>query len=462
MTQAGGLAERLRVAVGAREGEGAVLLWSTAYYFLALCAYYVIRPIRDDIGAASGAENLAWLFTGTLVGMLLVHPLYTAVVSRFPRRKFIALAYRFFIANLVAFYLVFRVADPARDVWAGWVFFIWTSVFNLFVVSVFWSLIADLFRPGQSKRLFGFVAVGGTLGALLGSTITTSLVSVMGALNLLLVSAFILELAVRASQVLDRHEGAMRAAEAADLAAAGVKAVPTRDASTEVIGGGVLDGIKHVLSSPYLLGIAGLMLFYTISSTFLYFAQADIVREAFGDDRVGRTRIYGMRDMAVNAITLVAQLFLTGRVMKWLGVGVALMLLPLVTMLGFAVLGVAPVLLVAMGFEVVRRASNFAIQRPAREALFTVVARTDKYKAKNFSDTFVYRLGDQVGAWAYTGMAVFGLAASGLAFTMVPFAALWLVLSVWLGRRFAALEGSAASGEAATTPTPAPIPVAGR
>lgn len=449
MSESNGLAVRLRAAVGAREGEGAVLLWSTAYYFLVLCAYYVIRPIRDDIGAASGAEKLAWLFTGTLVGMLAVHPLYTAVVSRFTRRRFIAWAYRFFILNLVLFYAVFRVVDPARVGWTGWVFFIWTSVFNLFVVSVFWSLVTDVFRPGQGKRLFGFVAVGGTLGAMLGATITTTLVSVVGSLNLLLVSAVIIELAVRASQVLDRHEGTMRAAEVADAASA---ERPTRDASSEVIGGGVLDGITHIVSSPYLLGIATLILFYTISSTFLYFAQADIVREAFGSDSVGRTRVYGLRDLAVNALTLVGQLFLTGRVMKWLGVGVALVVLPLVTMVGFAVLGVAPILLVAMVFEVLRRASNFAIQRPAREALFTVVPRTDKYKAKNFSDTFVYRLGDQVGAWAYAGMAVFGLGASGLAFTMVPFSALWVVLTVWLGRRYLALErGSRDAG----TPAPA-------
>ncbi len=443
MSGSGGLSVRLRNAVGAHEGEGAVLLWSTAYYFLVLCAYYVIRPIRDDIGAASGAEKLAWLFTGTLAGMLLAHPLYTALVSRLTRQAFISWAYRFFILNLVIFYLVFRSADPKQAIWAGRIFFIWTSVFNLFVVSVFWSLITDVFRPGQGKRLFGFVAVGGTLGAMLGATITTTLINVLGPVNLMLVSALIIELAVQASRILDRHEQSMRAAAAAEGEPEG--AAGARDASKEVIGGGVLDGIKHVFSSPYLFGIASLIMFYTISSTFLYFQQADIVARVFKDNPAERTRVFGAMDIAVNGLTLLAQLFLTGRVMKWLGVGFALAFLPLLTLIGFGALGAAPVLWVVVCFQVARRAGNFAIQRPAREALFTVLPRTDKYKAKNFSDTFVYRVGDQVGAWSYTAMAVFGLGASGLAFTMVPFSALWLVLTVWLGRRYVVLERGGAA-----------------
>ena len=205
---------RVRTSVGAKPGEGAVLVWATAYYFLVLCAYYVIRPIRDDMGAASGAENLAWLFSGTMVGMLLVHPLYTSLVSKLRRRAFIAWTYRFFIVNLIAFYLVFRSVNAEQAIWVGRVFFIWTSIFNLFVVSVFWSLLTDVFHPSQGKRLFGVVAVGGTIGAMLGASITTGLVGVLGPLNLMLVSAVILELAVRASHVLDRAESGMRTVEA--------------------------------------------------------------------------------------------------------------------------------------------------------------------------------------------------------------------------------------------------------
>ncbi len=432
-----GLLARLRTSVNARPGEGAVLLWATAYYFLVLCAYYVIRPIRDDIGASSGADKLAWLFTGTMVGMLLVHPLYTSLVSKLRRRAFIGWTYRFFILNLVAFYVVFRSVTPEQAVWVGRVFFIWTSIFNLFVVSVFWSLITDVFRPGQGKRLFGVVAVGGTVGAILGGTITTALIGVLGPLNLMLVSALILELAVRASHVLDNAELGMRDAEVSSEPAA---VVASGDASHEVIGGGMLDGIKHIMSSPYLLGVASLILFYTISSTFLYFQQVDVVARVFGEDREARTRVFGAMDIAVNVLTLMAQLFLTGRFIKWLGVGAALAFLPIVTLIGFGIMGFAPVLAVLVVFQTIRRAGNFAIQRPGREALFTILDRTDKYKAKNFSDTFVYRLGDQVGAWAYAGMAVFGLGLSGLAFSMVPFAAAWLALAVWLGRQYAERE----------------------
>jgi AAA family ATP:ADP antiporter len=436
-----GPAARLREAVGARPGEGVVLLWATSYYFLVLAAYYVLRPIRDEMGAASGVENLAWLFTGTMLGMLLVHPLYTSLVSRLTRRRFISWTYRFFILNLIAFYLVFRMVDPAQAIWVGRVFFIWTSVFNLFVVSVFWSLITDVFRPGQGKRLFGIVAVGGTIGAMLGATITTSLVGVLGPINLMLVSALILELAVRASHVLDGAEAAMRAAEDEPVAAV-TGAAPAVDSSKAVIGGGVMDGIRHILSSPYLLGIAVLILFYTISSTFLYFQQVDIVARVFKDNPTGRTQVFGAMDIAVNVLTLIAQLFLTGRVMKWFGVGFALAFLPALTLIGFGVLSVAPVLSVLIGFQVLRRAGNFAIQRPGREALFTVLPRTDKYKAKNFSDTFVYRLGDQVGAWSYTGMAIFGLGLSGLAFAMVPLSAAWLALTLWLGRQYRKRESA--------------------
>ena len=196
------------------------------------------------------------------------------------------------------------------------------------------------------------------------------------------------------------------------------------------------------MSSPYLMGIASLILFYTISSTFLYFQQVDVVARVFGDDRAARTRVFGAMDIAVNALTLLAQLFLTGRFIKWLGIGAALAFLPLITMIGFGVMGFVPALAVLIGFQTIRRAGNFAIQRPAREALFTVLGRSDKYKAKNFSDTFVYRLGDQVGAWSYTWMGMLGLSLSGLALSMVPLSIAWLALTIWLGRTYKAREQS--------------------
>lgn len=434
-------------SVDVRPGETVAVVWSSAYLFFILCAYYILRPIRDEMGVAGGVENLAWLFTGTLVGMLLVHPLYTALVGRLPRRRFIPLIYRFFILNLVAFFVVFRAVDAADSVWVGRVFFIWVSVFNLFVVSVFWSLMTDLFRPDQSKRLFGLVAIGGTLGAVLGSSITSALAGPLGPINLLLVSALFLEIAAQTAKVLD-HKGrdlAFAAAEQPSSSAA--RAVIPSPAADAIIGGRALDGIRHVLRSPYLLGLAALMLFFTVTSTFLYLQQAAIVKETFGDDSVARTRLFANIDLIVNLLTAVTQLFVTGRILKWLGVGVGLAFLPVVSFVGFGILAAAPVLAVLIALQVIRRAGNYAIQRPAREVAYTVLSRTDKYKAKNFNDTFVYRVGDQLGAWSYTAMGWLGLEIAGLALTMVPVSLAWIALAVWLGRRYGVYHDAQARPE---------------
>jgi ATP:ADP antiporter, AAA family len=444
----GALSRLIGRAVDFRRGEGIALAWSCAYFFLILTAYYILRPIRDEMGVQGGVENLAWLFTGTLVGMLLLHPLYTTLVGRLPRNRFVPLTYRFFILNLFVFFLLFRFSGAGQAVWIGRIFFIWVSVFNLFVVSVFWSFMTDLYRPSQSKRLFGIVAVGGTLGAMLGSSITSALAVPLGPINLLLVSAVFLEIAARAAQALDRQEATVSAAAMAeperdeDSGAAPPAAAPPAEAragesrGSQVIGGGALEGIGNVMRSPYLLGIAALMLFFTISTTFLYFQQAALTEIVFGDDSARRTRFFANIDLLVNALTLVTQVFITGRMLRWLGIGVSLAFLPLVSVIGFGVLAVAPVLAVLVVLQVIRRAGNYAIQRPAREVLYTVLARTDKFKAKNFNDTFVYRVGDQVGAWSYTLIAWLGMGIGGLSFLMVPFSAVWLVLALWLGRLY--------------------------
>jgi AAA family ATP:ADP antiporter len=423
----------IRRVVDVKEDELAALVWSAAYFFFVLSAYYVLRPIRDEAGVAGGVDNLPWLFTGTLVGMLLVHPVFASLVGRLPRRRFVPLTYRFFILHLAIFFLLYKFIDPAKSVWIGRVFFIWASIFNLFVVSVFWSFMNDVFRPGQSKRLFGMVAVGGSIGAIAGSSITSALAGPLGPVNLLLVSALLLELACHASRSLERHEARLAlAASEPDQGEPG----DAKGSGEDIIGGGLLDGIRNVCASPYLLGISGLMLFFTVSSTFIYFQQADIVSRVFGDDRAGRTQLFANRDLAVNVLTLITQLFLTGRIVRWFGIGMALAFLPALTAVGFAILGASPGLAVVMLFDILRRSANFAIQRPAREALYTVLSRGDKYKAKNFNDTFVYRAGDQIGAWSYPAMVWLGLSLSGLSFSMVPLSVAWLALALWLGRRY--------------------------
>jgi len=423
--------------VAVEEDEVAPMLWACLYFFFILAAYFVIRPIRDEMGVAGGVRNLPWLFLGTLVGMLLIHPLFTTLVSRLPRRLFIPLSYGFFAVNLVFFWLLFRFLPNTDGIWVGRIFFVWTSIFNLFVVSIFWSLMADLFRPAQAKRLFGFVAVGGTGGAVAGSAATAFLATRITPTNLLLLSVVLLAAASLAARQL------MQSAPEPETGGAGCADRP--------LGGGVLDGIRTVIASPYLLGIAGYMLLYTMTATFLYFQQAEIVEASFAD-RTARTVFFARIDLAVNTLTVITQIFLTGRIVRRIGVALALAALPLVCVLGFAAVGIAPTLMTIAVFQVLRRSSNYAVARPCREMLYTVIPREAKYKAKNFIDTFVYRVGDQVGAWSYAALGAFGFGAAAISMVAAPLAAAWLGVGLWLGRRQKVL----ATGARAPRTTPGP------
>lgn len=398
-------------------GEGRALIWSFAYFFLLLCSYYIIRPMRDEMGILGGVENLQWLFTGTLLAMTVAIPLFGWVSSRFPRRQFLPYVYLFFIATLLLFYWLMSV--EIAEVVTARAFFIWSSVFNLFVVSVFWSFMADLFSNAQAKRLFGFIAAGGTCGALTGPALTALLVEPIGARNLLLLSALFLSLAIVCIARLSKWS-----------------AIQTKDDKTEeaTIGGGIWSGVSLVMRSPYLLGICLLMLLFTTLATFLYFMQAQIIRDAF-DDSAQRTAVFASIDFAVNALTLITQLFLTSRLIKWFGLAVVLAVIPVLLAIGFSILGFAPVLAVLLTVQVIRRAGNYAVMRPAREMLYVVLPREEKYKAKNVIDTFVYRGGDAISAWVYAGMRSLGLGLSSIAFVAVPLALVWAWVAFGLGRQ---------------------------
>ena len=318
--------------------------------------------------------------------MLLVHPIFAAVVSRWTRRRFVTLTYRFFMLNLLVYFVLLRVVtDGPAAVWIGRTFFVWISVFNLFVVSVFWSFMTDIFRERQSRRLFGLIGVGGTVGGIVGSAITAFLVGFLSPATLLLFSVLLLEGAVACLKALDSRCAASPVADesSADERSAGERSVD------EVIGGSALEGIRRVLASPYLLGIGAFMLLFTIGSTFLYNIQADIVSRTFATG-AERTSVFARIDLSVNILTLFTQLFLTGRILKWLGVRLTLGILPVLSVLGFLALGAAPVFAVFVVFQVLRRAGNFALAVPTREVLYTVLPRRDKYKAKNFNDLFTW------------------------------------------------------------------------
>jgi len=427
---AGDLAQRLLVRlIDVRPAELRALGWAWLYIFSVLFSYYILRPIRDEMGVAGGVENLQWLFTGTLLCMIAVNPPFAALVGRLPRVQFIALTYRFFLANLLLFAVLLQVATAEQNIWVGRVFFIWASVFNLFVVSVFWALMVDVFDAEQGKRLFGFIAAGATLGGIVGATVTATLAKQVPPAYLLLASALLLEAAVfcvrRLSRMSDRlhRRPALRSEESA-------------------IGGSAFAGFKHALGSPYLINVCFYILLFTVTSTFVYFQQAEIVRQSF-TDRGMRTAFFARVDLWVNILTLSVQLFLTSRVLRWFGVALTLAALPLISMIGFATLALAPTIAVLVVYQVIRRAGNFAFARPAREVLYTVVPREDKYKAKSFIDTAVYRMGDQLGAWSYAGLGLLGLAMSGIAIVAVPLSLAWLINGLWLGRKQNALETGA-------------------
>lgn len=426
----------LRAVVDVEPTEVRAMLLSALYFFFTLASYFVLRPIRDEFGVASGVRNLPWLFAGTLAAMLVANPLYAALVVRFPVRRFIAITYQFFVFNLLLFYVGARMG--ADEIWMGRVFWVWTSVLNLFVVSVFWSVMVDIFRSGQAKRLFGFIAVGGTLGSIAGSGTTAFLVQSVGTVNLLLISAVLLELAALVVRILPASVPDVRGE--ADVPGDTQGAESARaSAARRPIGGSVWSGFTHVARSPYLSGIALFLLLYTFGSTVLYFAQAEIVGKYF-TDREARTAVLAQIEFTTQAITALTQAFLTGRIIRVIGLPAALAIMPAVSMVGFAAIGVSmwgvtPLLATFVALAVLRRATNFAITNPSMEILYTVVTREDKYKAKGFIETFVYRAGDQLAAWGYAGLAALGLGLAGISWVSVPLAALFVAVGIWLGRR---------------------------
>jgi len=392
------------------------------FFFVVLAGYYVIRPVRDNIGATY-FENLWWMFTVVLVTMIFANAIFSAIVSRMSRRRFIPIAYRFFILNLVIFFVLMQFTPPGKQPWVDGCFFVWVSVFNLFATAVFWGFMTDIFTNEQGKRLFGFIAVGGSLGGMLGPLITASLVHRVSTGVLLLICAGMLEIAAQSIRFFPAEFRRSDSKSAEDAAAA-----------EKPIGGKFWDGVTHICKSPYLFGLFVFILLYTLTSTWTYFQQSELTKVGFVD-KAARTAFFAKLDLSVNTLTLLLQIFLTGRLMKFLGVTVTLLFMPVLSLFGFAAMGLVPVLTVLAIFQVARRASTFAFMRPAREVLFTVLRREDKYKAKSFIDTFGYRCGDQFGAWSYGGMQALGLSLSAISYIAVPVVACWCALGVWLGRK---------------------------
>ena len=398
-------------------------LWlGFAFHFLILTGYYITKPIRDSIGA-SNMEALPWMFTATLIAMLVANAAFAATVARMSRRKFIPLAYGFFIVVFVLFFIAMRSRPEAEQVWIGRGFFVWVSVFNLFNTAVFWAFMTDLFTVEQGKRLYGFIAVGGTLGAILGAYITKHYVREIGPANLLVIAAAMFAIAGFLVRFFPRGFAEQD------------KPAATPEAP---IGGSVWSGITHICGSPYLMGLAASIVLYTTTSTWAYFQQSELARAVLKTS-ADRTVFFGNLEIWVNSITVLIQIFLTGRLLKWFGVSFTLVSLPFVSMVGFGAMGVAASLALLAVFQVARRAAAYALMRPSREILFTVLKREDKYKVKSVTDTLGYRTGDQLGSWSYHGLQVLGLDLNTISWIAVPVTAVWCALSIWLGRKQRAL-----------------------
>jgi ATP:ADP antiporter, AAA family len=409
------LLSRIGRVVPATPQERLAALWSFAYFFALLAGYYVLRPLRDQMGIAGGVKALPWTFTATFATLLVVQPIYGKLVAKLPRTRFIPIVYHFFAFNLVAFWLLLQLG--ISTVIVARVFFVWVSVFNLFAVTVFWSVMADVFSSEQSKRLFGFIGAGGTAGGLLGPVITIGLSVPLGPANLLIAAIAFLELAVFC---VHRLESTLET---------------PRDShpNEQRIGGSAFAAVPELIRSGYLLGVGAWVSLLSFGATILYLIQANIVATSV-HGAGAQTRIFATIDLAVGLLTLATQTFATERLLRRLGVGAAAASLPVIYVVGFAVLALTSSLGVVVVFQVLQRWTNFAIANPARQVLFTVVSRAEKYKAKNLIDVVIYRGSDALYSWVFDSLQAVGLKLGAIALCALPVVAGWLILSIALGQ----------------------------
>ncbi len=417
--------ELVRQVVPVEREELPALFWSFLYFFCVLAAYYILRPVRDEMGVLSGAHTLPWLFAAVFLTMLAVIPLFGWVAGHFPIRRLLPTVYGFFVLNLLGFFVALHSGWDLQVL--GPIFFVWLSVFNLFVVSVFWSFMADVFPTHAARRLFGCISAGGSLGAMTGPFITAVAVKGVGVQGLLLVSGLFLLFAVGCIlailQWYSAHHGV-------NLGSAHLSSQKYPDAGPPSL----WIGAMRILRSPYLRGIALYLMCYSILSTFLYSQQTILLPEVMPNSE-DRIQLFASVDLGINVLAFTLQLFAIGWLLSRFGVVMMLAVMPLLSFIGFGVFGVWTVLPVLIGFGVLRRAGEFSITKPTRETLFTVVPREEKYQAKNVIDTVVHRGADATGTGIVSLLHSWGMGLSHMAFTAMPIALLWLGTGLWLGRR---------------------------
>lgn len=408
--------------VSVKPREVPALLAACAYFFLILCAYYIIRPIRDEMVIANGVANIQWILLATVVALLLLTPVFGWVTTRFKTRQFLSYCTLFFASHLVVFFFLFNVEE--RPALVTQAFYVWVNVFNMFIVSLFWSFMNDVFGREQAKRLFAFIAAGGTAGAICGPIITRSLVQTVGLAPLLLISATILGVSIILILWLIRWQN-----DDYDESSS------THKVKNKALKGGVLGGLTLIARSPYLAGICVFVLLYAVSITFVQIRQAELIEAAYSVPEK-RTELFASIDLAVNVLVLIFQLFLTSKLIRWLGFRITLVLVPMGITVGFLLMSIMPLLAVMIGLEIFRRAGDYSIMKPAREMLFSVVSREEKYKAKNFIDTTVLRTSSASSAWIYAAVRSIGSAGTAVAGVSMALGLAWCITAFWLGRQF--------------------------
>jgi AAA family ATP:ADP antiporter len=400
--------------------------WATAWFFLVLLGYFIIRPVRETMGTIGGTRQLQGLFLAAFVAMLVAVPFYSALVARLPRRWLVRVVFHFFAACLVGFWLLMHVDSTQVQTWTARTVFVWVSVFGLFSTSVFWSVLTDLFTSSQAKRLFGFIAAGGTAGAITGSFLTSQIASHLSTGTLMLLPVGIIEAGLWCAWRLERQAATIR------------KIAPDpsdgTDDSDNPAGGGVWSGITHVIKSPYLASICLFLFFVQACGTQLYFEQAEIVRMAI-PEKESRTSLFAYVDLGTQILTLLVQVFLSATILRRFGVSIALIILPVVYGLGFASLALEQSLTVMVVTAIAARAAGYGITVPAREVLFTVVSREDKYKSKSFIDTVVLRGGDAISGQIFGSLRGFGHSLTTMNLWALPITAVWAVVAWRLGQR---------------------------
>ena len=411
--------------LGIERDELVAVAWSFVYFFCIMSAYFMLRSVRETMAIVSGVQNIPWLFTGTFVLMMMATPAFGWVASRYPRRIFLPWVYYFFIANILIFFSIFTYAqnNNLSLLWISRAFFVWLSVFNLFVVSVFWSFMADIYTKQQSRRLFGVISAGGSAGAIMGPIVTSVLVIPIGFKNLFPISALLLFFGVYCVYRLRRW------VKQRDLDNASINSTE----SDQPIGGTAWAGLTFVVNQRYFSAIAMALLCANFLGGAMYMYLAQMVSVAFeGADR--QTQVFAFMDAAINALSFIGQLLIVKHSVKKLGIGWTLSLLPILSIVGFALLAFNPTFAIIAAFQILRRSLGFGLSKPTSDMLYSVVSPEAKYKAKNFIDTTVYRGWDVVSTWTIRTIGSIGL--SGVATLCVPIAFIWMLIVRWIGREY--------------------------